>query len=187
MQSYNVAKQILKRRPYFRYFLLFWFIAISIFLWLVNINLLAYILSSPSLTTVGKFGFIFDTYITFFNIGNPVNLSRLVFSLLLAINLMLLVFMWRSSKQRLGAVKSNSGALVAMVGSHCVSCGTSIVAPLVTALAGSGAYFSAERFAATQLLATGANILGIILIAWSIRGINRRIVSSGLLIPKAQL
>lgn len=181
MKSYTIIKQILKRRPYFRYFLLLWFITISIFLWLVNINLLAYILGSPVLTPFGKIDFIFDIYLNFFKIDNPVNLSRAVFSLLLAINLTLLIFVWRAGKQRLGAVKSNSGALVAMVGSHCVACGTSIVVPLVTALAGSGAYFSAERFAATQLLATGANLLGVILIAWSIKGITKRIRASGLL------
>ena len=181
MKSYSVIKQILKRRPYFRYFLLLWFITISIFLWLVNVNLLAYILSSPILTPIGKINFILDTYFDFFTIDNPVSLSRLAFSLLLAINLTLLVFLWRVGKQRLGAVKSNSGALVAMIGSHCVACGTSLVAPLITALAGSGAYFSAERFAATQLLATGANILGICFILWSIRGIAKRINMSGLL------
>lgn len=186
MKSITLIKKVLKTRPYFRYFLLLWFITTSIFLWLVNLNLLAYIASSPVLTPFGKIDFIFDTYTSFFTLDNPVSLSRLIFSLLLAINLTLLVFLWRAGKQRLGVVKSNSGALVAMIGSHCIACGTSLVAPLVTALAGSGAYLSAERFAATQLLATGANVLGIILIAWSIKGIVRRIVSSGLLLPKTQ-
>lgn len=180
MSSYSVIKQTLKRRPYFRYFILLWFITISIFLWLININLLAYILGTPVLTPLGKVDFIFDTYFSFFTFDNPVSLSRLIFSLLLAINLTLLVFLWRAGKQRLGVVKSNSGALIAMIGSHCVACGTSLVAPLVTALAGSGAYLSAERFAATQLLATGANLLGIILIVWSIKGVVRRIKESGL-------
>ncbi len=59
--------------------------------------------------------------------------------------------------------------------------GTSIVVPLITALAGSGAYLSSERLAAAQLIATGANILGIVLIAWSIRGAARRISMSGIL------
>lgn len=181
MKSFTLIKKVLRTRPYFRYFLLLWLITISIFLWLVNLNLLAYIVSSPVLTPFGKIDFIFDTYTSFFTISNPVSLSRLFFSLLLAINLTLLVFLWRAG-QRQGVVRSNSGALIAMIGSHCVACGTSLVAPLVTALAGSGAYLSAERFATTQLLATGANVLGIILIAWSIRGVAKRIAGSELLV-----
>src|SRR3990167_5531588 len=105
MKSYFVIKQILKRRPYFRYFLLLWFITISIFLWFVNVNLLAYILGSPILTPIGKIDFILDRYFNFFTVDNPVSLSRSTFSLLLAINLTLLVFLWRAGKQRLGAVK----------------------------------------------------------------------------------
>lgn len=181
MKSYSVIKQILKLRPYSRYFLLIWFITVSVFLWLVNIDLLAYILSSPVLTFIGKIDFIIEAYLNFFKIDNSISLSRAIFSFLLAINLTLLVFLWRVGKQRLGIVKSNSGALLAMVGSHCVACGTSLVAPLITALAGSGAYFSAERFAATQLIATGANAFGIILVAWSIRGVIKRITTNGLL------
>ncbi|PLS81791.1 hypothetical protein CYG49_01460 [Candidatus Saccharibacteria bacterium] len=185
MKSYYTTKQILKQRRYFLSFLLLWFITISVLLWLVNINLLAFILTSPVLTLADKLDFIFDAYINFFTINNPINLSRFIFSVLLAINLTLLVFLWQVGSQRLGFVKSNSGALVVIIGSNCVACGTSIVAPLVTAIAGSGAYFSAERFAATQLIVTAANILGIVLIVWSIKGIARRIVSSGLLTPKA--
>lgn len=180
MKSYPVIIHILKQRPYFSIFLLLWFITISLFLWMININLLAYILSSPVLTPVGKLDFIIDAYVSSFNISSPVNLTRFIFSFLLAINLTLLVFLWRVGKQRLGAVKSNSGALVALVGSHCIACGTSLVAPLITALAGSGAYFSAERFAATQLLAAGANFLGIILMAWSIKGVVRHITAGRL-------
>ena len=66
MKSYSVIKQILKRRPYFRYFLLLWFITISIFLWLVNVNLLAYILSSPILTPIGKIDFILEHVTKFY-------------------------------------------------------------------------------------------------------------------------
>lgn len=150
-------------------------------MWLVNINLLAYIISSPVLTAIGKLEFIAAAYGNFFILNNPITLSRLVFSVLLAINLVMLIFVWRAGKQRSGAIRNNSGALVAMVGSHCIACGTSLVAPLITALAGSTAYLSAERFAVGQLLATGANILGIILVVWSIRGITKRIKTGDLL------
>lgn len=180
---YSAIKLVITQRPYFRYFLLLWFATISMFLWLVNINLLAYMWSSPVLSLLDKIDFTIDAYVNFFRIDNPVSLSRAVFSFLLAINLTLMMFLWRAGKQRHGAVKNNSGALVLMVGSHCVACGTALTAPLITALAGSSGvyYLSAERAAATQLLATSANLLGIILIVWSVRGIARRIVTSRLL------
>lgn len=175
MKSFTVITQVFKQKPYLGYFLLMWFGAITIFLWLVNINLLAYIIGSPVLTAIGKLEFIATAYGNFFVLNNPITLSRLMFSILLAVNLTLLIFVWRAGKQRSGAISSNSGALAAMVGSHCIACGTSLVAPLISALAGSTAYLSAERFAVGQMLATGANILGIILVIWSIKGISKRI------------
>lgn len=183
MRLHTVVTQVITHRPYFRYFLLLWFVTVSMFLWFVNINLLAYIWNSSALTLIGKMDFTLDAYVNFFIIDNPVSLSRAVFSLLLAINLTLMVFLWKTGKERKGAVKNNGGALVLMVGSHCVACGTAVAAPLITALAGSSGayYFSAERFAATQLLATSANLLGVILIVWSIRSMTRRIIMTKLL------
>lgn len=186
VKTYYVIKQILRRRLYFLYFLLFWFIAITVFLWLININLLVYILTTPVLRLMEKLDFIFDAYINFFKLDNPVSLSRAVFSLLLAINLTMIVFLWRAGKQRPNLMKSNSGALLVIVGSSCVACGTSIIAPLVTAVAGTGSYLSAERFAATQLIATGANVLGIIFALWSINSLAKRILALGLTAPNTQ-
>lgn len=179
--TYTTIKQILWQKRYFRYFLILWFLTITTFLWLINVNLLIYILSQPVLTVFGKLQFIASTYRSFFIFTNPIALSRFVFSLLLAINLTLLLFAWFATRQRKGMISSNSGSLAAMVGSHCISCGTSLVAPLITVLSGSGAYFSAERASSTVLLATGANILGIILVTWSIKGIAARIREGSLL------
>lgn len=184
MKPMYVTQQILKRKAYFRYLLLLWFSSVSIFLWLVNINLLAYILVSPVLSVADKLDIIFNVYISFFTINDLFTLSRVVLSLLVAVNFTLMVFLWKAGRQRSVVVKNNSGALVAMIGSHCVACGTSLLAPLVTALAGSGTYLSSERFAATQLLATGVNILAIVLVIWSAEGIARRIALSGLLAPQ---
>ncbi len=42
------------------------------------------------------------------------------------------------------------------------------MAPLITAIAGSGAFFSTERANAGILISVAANLLGISLILWSI-------------------
>lgn len=181
MKSFVLIKQILRTRPYFRYFLLLWFLTVTLFIWLININLLAFVLTAPVFTAVERADFILSAYANFFRyLNNPVALSSVIFSILVAVNFTLIVFLWREGKQRVKTAGGNVGAFVSMVGAHCVSCGTSLVAPLVTALAGSGAYFSAERFAATQMLATGANLLGITLILWSTKRTIKRIRTSGL-------
>lgn len=155
-------------------FFITWFITLSFFLWVTKLNLLAYIFGQPSITPVGKVLFVLGAYVNYFTyIISPVALTSLIFTVLAAANITLLIHFTRNAK-RSGMVKGNTGALVALIGSHCLSCGGSLAAPLITALAGTGTYFSAERFATGQLLATGANLVGIILILLSIRGVLRR-------------
>lgn len=183
MNAYVVAKQVLSSRTYLFRFLLLWFATITVFIWLININLLAYILSSPVLTAGGKIAFIANAYANYFKyLDNPVALSSVIFSLLVALNFTMLMYLWKEGKRRDAMAKSNAGAFVAMIGSHCVSCGTSLVAPLITAVAGSGAYFSAERANAGLLLATAANVLGIALVMWSVHRLTKRIQATGLAI-----
>lgn len=187
MKSYAVVKQVLRQKPYMRYFFLLWFATVSLFLWFVKINLLVYIASSSVLTFIDKIDYVLDAYVNFLRIDGPVSLSRIVLSLLLAVSLTLMVFVWQTGKRRREAAKGSSGSLVAMVATHCVACGTSLAAPLVTALAGSGAYyFSAERYAATQAVAIGANTLGIVIVLWAIRGMAKRIAAGRLLSPPAR-
>lgn len=179
INTYAATKQVLSSRPYLIRFMLFWFATITVFIWLVNINLLAYILSSPVLSASGKVAFIGSAYVNYFKyLDNPAALSSVIFSLLAALNFTLLLYAWREGKRRSNMSKSDAGAFTAMIGSHCISCGTSLVAPLVTAVAGSGAYFSAERANAGIMLATAANILGIALVLWSIHKVARRIKTS---------
>lgn len=176
MRQYSVIKHVLGGQPYLRYFLWIWFITISLFIWLVNINLLVYILGSGILTISDKVGMISSAYVNFFlYIDNPVAVSRAIFSLLIAVNTTLLVYLWRESKKRQGMARKNGGALAVMVGSHCIACGASFAAPLITAVAGSATYFSAERYVASQLLATGAYLIGISVILWSIKSATKNI------------
>lgn len=182
MQSYAVIKGVLRRGYYFRYYLLIWFITVTIFIWLININLLAYIVSSPDLTATGKIGFIASAYVNYFKyLTNPTALTSVIFSLLVSINFTLILYLWKEAKLKNNTAGSNAGAFVAMIGSHCVSCGTSLFAPLVTAVAGSSTFLSAERANASLFLTTAANLLGIALVTWSIRKVTKNIVTSRLL------
>ncbi len=181
MLAYVVTKQVLSTRSYLWRFLVIWFATVTVFIWLININLLAYILSSPVLDAAGKLNFIAGAYVNYFKyLNNPVALSSVVFSLLVAINFTLLIYLWWERKRRSNIIKSNAGAFAAMLGSHCISCGTSLIAPLITAVAGPGAYFSAERANAGILLATAANVLGIALVLWSIHKVTGHIRATGL-------
>ncbi|HSH55473.1 MAG TPA: hypothetical protein VK983_01445 [Candidatus Limnocylindrales bacterium] len=176
MLAYAVIRQVLGSKPYLLRFVLIWFATVTVFIWLININLLAYILTSPVLGAAGKLSFIASAYANYFKyLNNPVALSSVIFSLLVALNFTLLIYLWREGKRKSKMVKSNAGAFVAMLGSHCISCGTSLVAPLITAVAGPSTYFSVERANAGILLATAANTLGIALVLWSIHKIVGRI------------
>lgn len=181
MSFYSLLKNVFAIKKYSLYFLLIWFITVTVFIWLINLNLLSYIIGSPLLTVVGKAVFVIEAYLNYFRyLDNPVALSSIVFSFLVALNFTLIVYLWKQAKKRSASVGTNAGAFVAMVGSHCISCGTSLVAPLVTAFAGSGAFFSAERAFAGQAISTAANLLGIALVVWSIRSVSQRIRQSGL-------
>lgn len=53
--------------------------------------------------------------------------------------------------------------------------GGSLAAPIITAIVGTSTYFSAERVITGQILASAANLIGIILMIWSIKGVVRRL------------
>ena len=123
----KVILNILNQPPCFLRFLVSWFLTITVFTWLININLLVYILASPELTGAGKLAFISSAYGNYFRyIDNPIALTSILFSLLIAINLTLLWYLWRELSQKARLTKHNSGALAAMLGADCVSCGRSL-------------------------------------------------------------
>lgn len=69
--------------------------------------------------------------------------------------------------------------MAVMIGFHCIGCGASLLAPLVTTLAGTGAYLSADRYAASQLLSAGVNIAGIAFMVWMIMNMTRKVYVAG--------
>ena len=134
-----------------------------LFVYVTNLNAFMYILGSEVMTSGEKLLFIVASMLNvFIHIGDPLALSIALFSAVATLNLVVLIYVLR----RQGRVKSrgSGGAIVGVVGAHCIACGGSFLAPIITALAGSGAYISAARAETATMLALSVNILAFVLI-----------------------
>ncbi len=151
-----------------------WMATLGMFLWVSSVNLWVYVLSTPSLTVSGKLGLLLSVFPNFAaTLPAPLPLSILAFSLVAALNFLLIFRVIQGRSRHSLAAQGGSAALVA-VGSHCITCGGSLlVAPLVSLLAGSGDYLSASRSLAAQSLALAVNVVGIIILLRSMRGLVR--------------
>jgi len=163
----NIAK-IIWAKPY-RYWLLpAWVATLWLFTYLISLNLFSYILSNPTLTFAEKIGFVFQSFAnTLANLDDPRSLSLAIFSFLATVNILLMVRLFRERKSKKGLAKTGSASVVTLIGSHCVACGGSLLAPFIAALAGSGAVFSSARITTGIVVSTLINIVGIILITRS--------------------
>ncbi len=113
-----------------------YFIA-SFVVWSLNFGLVQYILfQAPKMTLLDKINFFNDgTKGVFTTFNNPQTIGIQIFSILFAINLAMLVFIFRRHGLRNVPTKSGGVALVfALLSSGCVACGTSIIAPLLITL-----------------------------------------------------
>lgn len=170
----NIAK-IMWGKPY-RYWLLpTWIFTLWLFTYLISLNLFSYIFSNPTLTFAEKIGFVFQSFTnTFSNLDDPRSLSLAIFSFLATVNILLMVRLFRERRSKKGLTKTGSATVVTLIGSHCVACGGSLLAPFITTLAGSGATFSSARITTGIVVSTLINIVGIILITRSTIQLVRR-------------
>ncbi len=170
----NIAK-IIWAKPY-RYWLLpAWIFMLWLFTYLVNLNLFIYIFSTPTFTFAEKIAFVFQSFSnSFANLDDPRSLSLAIFSLLATVNILLMVRLFRERRSKKGLTKTGSATAVTLIGSHCVTCGGSLLAPFITALAGSGSVFSSARITTGIVVSTLINIVGIILITRSTIQLVRR-------------
>lgn len=151
-----------------------WLLVITLFLWLPQVNLLAYIFTQAPLGLTEKFSFFFGYYQrVLFTITNPTVLSMVIFTLLTALSVLLLVFLVRTSKRMNIKSKSNKKAQVGVaataVGSHILSCGgTLLLAPLFPALSGTSAILGGSGATTNQWLGISANLTGIVLVLYTI-------------------
>lgn len=138
-----------------------------VFTYLTSLDLFGAIWSNPVLSFGDKISFMFDSFTSIIsNFSDLRVLSLIVFSFVTAVNLTLL---WQTIKRKSkakGAKASTFGSVGAIVGSHCIACGGSFLAPLITTLAGSGAYFSGARVNTAIAISVGINVLAIFFVGY---------------------
>lgn len=156
-------------------FLWLWLSVLTIFLWLPQLNLAAYILTQAPLNFGEKLSFFLDYYGRVLSgIGNPIVLTMVIFSILTALSILMLVFMIRTSNrmklQYHSHGKAFSGVAAAAVGSHILSCGgTLLVASIFPAFSGTSTVLGGSGVTVNLWLATSANLIGISIVIYTIR------------------
>jgi hypothetical protein len=137
----------------------------GVLLWLLNFNLLIFVLRDQFLTPLDKLLFVLEGYVsivTNFEVFNALSIA--IISVLMGLTVATAVYIGRS--QVLKAGKRGAGAMVsALVGSGCAVCGTSLLGPLLSGLAGGAAA------SATTAIGYAANILAIGLLSYSLVGL----------------
>lgn len=159
-----------------------WLIVLALFIWLPQINLLAYILFQAPLGFGDKLAFVWSNSVRIFSLlMNPLVFSMVVFSVLTAVSVALLIFMIRTSKlmhsnYRMNK-KSQVGVATAAIGSHVLSCGgTLLIAPLFPALSGTNSVIGGTGANVNLWLGTGANVIGIALVLIAINRTSKDLV-----------
>ena len=174
MQEIKYAWTKIKLHP-FR-FAVVWLVTLWLFFYILNIDLFTSIVQNPTLSVSDKLGFLIDSFTNLFRyLNDPRVMSTMVFSLIAAINFIL---MWavfrRKQKVSKSSMSSAVGSGAALIGSHCIACGGSLIAPFITTLVGSGAIYSAERVNAAIFISVVINIIGIIIIGLATRKLIRQ-------------
>jgi hypothetical protein len=120
------------------------------------------------LTIVERTGLVASLYTNPFTyILEPVTLTTIILSLLLAVNFLLIRFVRQFQRRIAGRVQSTVSMLLT---GHCVACGASILAPLISLVGGTGgSYFSASRYYRLQFFALALNVIALTLTYRSIR------------------
>jgi hypothetical protein len=183
-KSNNLTKilSVIKSPVYFWLFIFVWFVVITIFLWLPQVNLLAYIVSQAPLDSMGKISFILEYYgQVLFSIGNPIVLTLVIFSGLTALSIVLLIHLLRVGRENNIHVRTHgkaySGVFAAAFGSHLFSCGgTLFLAALFPAFSGGSAILGGSGVTINLWMSTGVNIIGIAIVIYTINKLCKEIV-----------
>ena len=147
----------------------YWFAVFSFMVIVPNIGFIIEIMfNQPILTIPERFEEIFSLY------GNsirfllePVTFSIMLLSIVLALNFLVIRFVRRQNQKTKGHL---GGTVSMLISSHCVACGGSLLAPVVSLIGGTGTYFSSERYARLQLLTISLNLIAM---AIALRSMSR--------------
>jgi hypothetical protein len=147
----------------------YWFAVFSFLVIVPNIGFIIEIMfNQPILTIPERFVEIFSLY------GNslrfllePVTFSIVMLSVVLALNFLVIRFVRRHDERTKGRL---GGTVSMLISSHCVACGGSLLAPVVSLIGGTGTYFSSERYVRLQLVTI---ILNLVAMAIALRSMSR--------------
>ncbi|HIA91611.1 TPA: hypothetical protein EYO12_00655 [Candidatus Saccharibacteria bacterium] len=157
-----IAKEIADR-PYG--FLGIWIGTLWIFQYATSFSLFSHILTNNALNIFEKLSFFLDSITNLFRYSSdPRAASIIVFSFIAAINFFLMVRAYRNKQAIKNKRAGTASTLGALIGTHCVACGGSLLAPLVTTIAGSGAYFSSSRIQTGIFISVFINAIAIVFI-----------------------
>lgn len=147
-----------------------------IFFYITNITLFSEVLGNPVLSAYDKFDFLLDSFLNIFRyMDDPRVLSIIIFSFIAAVNFILMWAVFKRKEDRAkSSISSTVGSGAALIGSHCIACGGSLIAPFITTLAGSGAFFSTARVNTGIFISVLVNIVGIIVIGFATRKMIRQ-------------
>jgi hypothetical protein len=161
--SLGSALRVFRRPAYIALAITATLFASGSILWSLNLDLLRYIIFEAPLSVLGKIDFFLNVYKDIYTDFSSGSSSLLVaFSIIFGINLALLVFVFKHRGLRAIPKKSGTGGFVlALIGGGCIACGTSVIAPLL-------ATFGATTTLYTRDLATSLNLIGSLLIMYSI-------------------
>lgn len=169
------ARTVLVSPSYVALFVVFWAVVLTLFLAISRSSVLGYVLTSGQFTAVGKLRFVGEMYGNFFAyLLSPVVLTAFVFTILAAFNVTLLVYMARVMQLHAGG-RGSAGAAGAMIASHVLSCGSSLLAPFFSALAGSSAYNDPGRLEVAAVFGLVLNLVGLVLLVRSTASVARHI------------
>ena len=146
------------------------FVVLGLLVWLFIFNTLWYVLTLPGYPAGEKLSYFLSPYVNSFTyfFHDPVTASRLIFSILVGLNIMLYVYI-RRRQQTVSSRKSLGGLATAMIASGCVACGTSLLSPLLV-----GVSAGASAIIGSTVTTTGY-LIGIILMLYSITGFGKRV------------
>lgn len=152
-------------------------VVMGVLLWLLNFNLLVYILTNSLLSPLEKAKFVLDGYASIFTNFEVFSAASIaMIAVLMGVTVATAAYIGRS--QALSTGKRGSFAMVAaLIGSGCAVCGTSILGPLLSILAGG----AAASLAST--IGYAANILSIGLLSYSLVGLASQVRSGGSAVP----
>ncbi|MEX0749054.1 MAG: hypothetical protein WD467_01815 [Candidatus Saccharimonadales bacterium] len=162
--GWQAIRRLLSRPRYLLLAALLYPPVLWLFTYLSNLNLFIYVMRANFLSGRDKIEFLLSSFTNVFaNLNDPLALSIVIFAGFATLNLVMLSYAIKMNR-RISGAKSSSAAALTLAGSHCIACGGSLLAPILTALSGSGAYISATRANTTVLLVVSINIIAILII-----------------------